>query len=471
MIALPAVGTWPGEVVRAVLLALGFFLILVTAEWWRARFHPPVEWTRKSIHLASGISAALLPWVIRSHWTALALALTIGIALAWARRHGRLTSLFGVDRASFGELYFPLGIYLLFLVSAGQSVFYLISLVTLVICDALAAVLGAAYGRHQYQVTRDRRSLEGSAVFLATAFLGVHLPLLLLTDIGPGASVLVALQLALLVTSFEAIAPGGSDNLVLPLATYYLLVKLTPQPAASVALQLGAQLAILAAMLVLARTSGFLTFSGAIAAHLVLYAAYSLGGPAWIVAPGLALAALVVMDRFHGRMLAMPRGSYDVRVIYYVSVVATLWIFVNNSFATLIPRAGGLRAGHPFFALFVGALSAALAVIAYWTFESAPRLRRRPPSYRAVAAVFLAFGTVVPVGLWALRGEAPGIELATAGLVCVLGLGTFVILRRALRKPAGSVWDLRLLAAGTLVGSLAVMPLHLGWLRIAFWSR
>ena len=92
-------------------------------------------------------------------------------------------------------------------------------------------------------VTSERRSLEGSAVFLISAFVGIHLALLLLTNIERGACVLIALQLALLVTSLEAISAGGSDNLTVPLATYYLLVMLTPKPVDSVAPQLGVELA------------------------------------------------------------------------------------------------------------------------------------------------------------------------------------------------------------------------------------
>ena len=131
-----------------------------------------------------------------------------------------------------------MGVVLLFLVGRREPVFYLISLFTLVVCDSLAALFGKAYGRHRYLVTSERRSLEGSAVFLISAFVGIHLALLLLTNIERGACVLIALQLALLVTSLEAISAGGSDNLTVPLATYYLLVNLTLRPVDRVALQL-----------------------------------------------------------------------------------------------------------------------------------------------------------------------------------------------------------------------------------------
>src|SRR5205823_13227879 len=181
--------------------------------------------------------------------------------------------------------------------------------------------LGTAYGRHLYTVGRDRKSLEGSAAFLMVTFLGVHLLLLLGTGIDRAASVLISAQIALLVTAFEAISMRGNDNLIVPLMTYYLLLKLTPQPWEKIALQLAAQLGLLLAMILLSRRTGFFTFAGAIAAHLTLYAAFSLGGPGWMVAPLLTLAGVLALPG-----IAPPRGTdpnrplHEVREVFYVSV-------------------------------------------------------------------------------------------------------------------------------------------------------
>lgn len=469
MIALLVSGGWGGEVLRAALFALGFAVVVTATETWYRRYQPPVEWTRKTLHVALGLAAATLPWVLRSHWTLLVLLAGIAIALAWARRQRLLPSLFDVERRSYGEIYFPAGIYLLFVVSTGHRVFYLVSLITLVLCDALAAVLGKSYGRHRYAVHHDQRSLEGSAVFLFTAFLGTHLPLLLLTHIDRGTCVVISLQLALLVTAFEAITTGGIDNLVLPLTTYYLLLKLTPHPSAAIGVQLAAQLGILAAMLLFARRTRYLTFGGAIAAHLVLYGAFALGGPRWLVAPTLALVALVALDRNDHRRLAAAAGGYDVHAIFYVVIVAALWLFADNSYATLVAAPGPLRTGHPFHVLFVGALAASVAVIAYWNFENAPRLRRRSAAYRGLVAATLGYGTVALLGLWALHGARLGVEMGMAALVCVLGLLANLVLRRILRPAAGSVWALRLLALSVLLATLVVLPLHLSTLGIEPW--
>jgi len=466
---LPPFGTPAGEIARATLVAATFAFIFVTAEAWRRRFHPPAEWTRKYVHFAGGVVTAFFPWLFRHHWTILALAALSAGTLGIARLTGLLGSVHAVERESKGELYFPVGVYLLFVLARGRPVFYLIALFTLIVADALAAVLGKAYGKHRYLVTSDRRSFEGAAVFLFVAFLCVHLPLLLMTDIDRGASVLIGVQLALLVACFEAISTGGNDNLILPLATYYLLLKMTPRPAAAIGLQLVVQLAILGVVLLLAWRTRFLSFSGALAAHLVLYAAFSLGGPQWVIAPALTLAALLIVDATVSRTVGVPRGGYHVMAIFYVSLVAVLLIFADNTFATLARDPGGLGAGHPFYVLFVGSLAAPLAVLAFQVTGATPRVRRQSTFRRALGSAALGLGAVAPVGLWQYRSGAFAEGLAVAGAMSGGAIALYLAGRRLLPAPPWSAWDFRLLTMSVLLATLLATPFHLRWLGVVGW--
>jgi phytol kinase len=466
---LPPFGTAAGEGVRALLLLVAFFALLVTAELWHRRAHPPGEWTRKLVHFGAGLMAAALPWILASPWTLLAVATAAGVPVLVARARGGLGSVFDVERDSLGEVYFPIAIFILFLIGRELPIFYLVALLTMVVADALAAVLGRAYGKHPYLVTTHQRSLEGSAAFLLTAFFVVHVPLLLATSIDRVACLLIAAQIALLVTSFEAIGTGGSDNLLVPLGAYYLLVKLTGKPVESIALQLAAQVLILIATVLVARRTHFLTFSGAVAAHLVLYAAFSLGGPAWIVAPALALGAAIVMEHYRIRARGTPSPGHHVAVVFYVSIVAVLLIFADNTFATLVPVPGGLGRGHPFLAPFVGSLAAAIAIVTYLSLEVMPRARRRPAPWRALVGGLIGFAVVVPLGLWAARGDSLAAELATAALSCLAALALFLGLRRAVPRPAAAGWNLRYLALAVLGATIAVMPLHFRWIGAIDW--
>jgi phytol kinase len=450
---LPPWGTPMGELARAALAGTAFLVILAIAELWQRRWASPVEWTRKFVHLAGGAVIATFPWAFRTHMTVLGLGVAMLATFAAGKRLGMLRSVTGVERHSAGERWYPVGVYLLFVVAHHEPVFWLIGLSSLVVSDTAAALLGGAYGKHAFFAAHDRKSIEGSAAFFAATFLGVHLALLLLTPIERGASVLVALQIALLVTSFEAISLGGNDNLIVPLATYYLLVKMTPQPAASIAFQLLVQLAILCAMLVVAWRTRVLSWAGALAAHLVIYAAFSLGGPAWSVAPMAALAGFVVLD---GRV-ASDGGRHQVEAVFWISIVGVVLIFLDNTFATLVPGGHPLGSGHPFAVPYVGALAAPAAILTYQYL----RLRRSAWSRPVASAVAVATGwlLVAPVSL-----AASGIiELRAHAIVvamCATALPLYIVARRIVRRRSETS-DLRLQGLAVAIAVAVWTIVHL----------
>ncbi|HEX2094646.1 MAG TPA: hypothetical protein VHG28_19735, partial [Longimicrobiaceae bacterium] len=433
------------------------------AELWRKLANPPVEWTRKAVHTGGGVIAAGFPWISASHWTVLALGAAFALILWGTRRLGLLQSVHGVARKSEGGLYYPLAIYLLFRIASPTPVFYLISILALVVSDTMAALVGTTYGRITYSVeAEDRRSLEGSAVFFLATFLGVHLPLLLLSGIGRSESVVIALQVALIVTFFEAVCLYGSDNLVVPLVTYFLLIKMTPRPAEFLAAQLGAQLVLIGVISWAALRSRVLTVSGAIGATLFFYGAFALGGPEWIVAPALALAGVLSFFLPAGRRDAPPpRGEYQVAAVFYSTVVAAGMVALNNAWETLLPVSPALARGDPLYPAFVGVLAAHLAMLAMSWREPGPEAVR---PLRRLAALATGLVWVLPAGI-AVWGEGNLVEAAAvATAICLVAFSLYASLRWCRRMPRGPVWELRLEMASSLAALAVVLPPHLLWL-------
>jgi len=451
---LPAWGTLAGELARMAVVGLAFFAILAVAELLQRRLKPPVEWTRKFVHFGGGVVAAVFPWAFSTHWTVLGLGALMLATFVVARRAGLLASVTAVERRSTGELWYPVGVYLLFVIARHQPVFWLIALSSLVVSDTAAALLGRAYGRLAFFAASDRKSVEGSAAFFVATFLGVHLALLLLTGVARDASVLIALQLALIVTSFEAISLHGNDNLVVPIATYYLLVKLTPRPAESIALELAAELAMLLVALVLAWRTRVLSWAAAIAAHLAIYAAFSLGGPAWSVAPALALAGFVTLDARSGRR----GGRHQVQAVFWVSIVGVVLIFLDNTFATLLPGRHRLSVGHPFMVPYVGALAAPAAIVAYQFLRLARAAWSRAATIAAAAGA--GWALVAPLGLAALGRAADVRALAITAAMCATAVPVYLLARRRLRRRTESA-DLRLQALAVAAAALVFTFVHL----------
>jgi phytol kinase len=465
---IPAQGTLAGEAARLALIGALAVVLLAATEMIHRRWHPPAEWTRKAVHVGGGLLAMAFPWVFGSPLTVAVLCVVVGALIAIAGRLGWLTGVKGVERKSRGEIYHPIAIALLFLLARERPIFYVVSLWTLVVADAAAALLGRSYGRHTYAVEEDRKSLEGSMIFFFVAFLGIHVPLLLFTGISREASIVVALQLALIVTCFEAISMQGADNLVVPLATYYLLLKLTPASAAGIVLQLAVQVALLTGALLLARVTHFLSWSGAVAAHLTLYAAFSLGGPAWTVAPALALAGFVRLDRRGSRDSPAPEGRHQVRGVFYASIVAVMCIALDNSFATFA-ASHVLALGHPFFVPFVAALAGQLAIgllrvrRGWWPAgEAAARAASGGTLAGSMAlSVLVGFVAVVPLSLLAVPQGRSLAAMATAAGICIASVLIYTLAYRRIRLPEGQLWELRRQAAAVATAVLIWFPAHL----------
>jgi len=294
------------EVLRGVGAGTGFLLIFAAAELWRRYGNPPAEWSRKFVHFTGGLLVLAFPWLFTSRWTVLVLVSVFSVLIWGTRRAGLLKSVHGVTRESHGSLFYPLAVVILFVIAYDQPAFYLASALALVVSDTAAALVGSAYGRTWYDIGQDRRSLEGSVSFFLVTFLAVHLTLLLMTEIDPSVSVLVAVQVAAVVTLFEGVSLHGSDNLLVPLATYHLLLRLTPESPAVIAGHTGVLVAILVLLSLPARRSRLMKASGVMAASLVFYLVYSMAGPEWMLAPALGLVGIVGM-RARGRDVPLRR--------------------------------------------------------------------------------------------------------------------------------------------------------------------
>lgn len=448
------------ELAAAAIIGGAFLAVFGIAELWRRLGDPPVEWTRKFVHFFGGLIAATFPWAFQTRTTVVGLAALFALIIWATRRVGLLQSVHGIERRSHGGLYFPVAVLAVFLLGHDQPVFYLIAILVLVVADAAAAVVGTAYGRQRYAVETDRRSIEGSVVFFLTTFLVTHLPLLLMAELDPLLSVIIAVQLAILVTQFEAISLRGNDNLVVPLATFYLLVKMTPRGVEHLAGQLLAQLAIIALIGLVAWRVRSFTFSGAIALMLFTYGAWGLGGPEWVVAPGLALLGFMAVRWIFPADVPPADGRYQVVATFYVCVVPAALFIVNNALETLIPGVPDVLRRDPLYVPFVAVAAAQLALI--FVAQLRPFGVRAPVrAGRVAGSALAAFLLVVPAGLAVgAHGLTPGGLLLSAAAVAIAVL-VYLGVSRSGGWPDHAPWNVRLQALAAALAAVVVIPLEL----------
>lgn len=427
------------DLVGAAILAGVFVALLAAAELWRRFGRPKPEWTRKLVHLGGGLTCLLFPFLVGRLWIILVLALAMTGIFTAAAKLGLLQGLHGVERRSRGAEYYPLAIFLVLVLAGERTWLYLAAVLVLAVADAFAALVGSRYGVVRYQVQDESKTLEGSLVFFLIAFLAIHLPTLLMTDLPRAVCVLAAVLVAVLVTGFEAISLGGADNLFVPMAVVVVLGKITTKPFAEVVFQNLSLLGICLGIALLVRRLPYFNVGATITIVLYAYGNWSLGSWQWAlpVFAGLVVYLLALLRSAAVRQRPLIR----VRTVARALLAPFLILVLANT-------------SGRFEALFGCYLGVSAAVLAFSLSEPLFRLgglRRRPRALGAALAAALGV-TATCVPPWLTQpAVAPSALAGIAALVLAASVGNLELEWDDGEGPRVHGWT-----AGRFVLSLAV---------------
>ncbi|MDF7799915.1 hypothetical protein P4C99_10585 [Pontiellaceae bacterium B1224] len=272
------------EILGATGLVVVFIAVIGLVEALSRKLNLEAETARKSVHLAGGLGCLLFPILISSWITVLCLAVVFAGIFYFGEKQNKLKSISSVERTSYGSLLFPVAILILFVVSNGRLWLYVSSLLVLVLADAAAALAGTRYGQTFFHTAPgERKSLEGSVMFFVVGFFSVYLPMCLLSDIPHTTCLLTALLMSLLLAGLEAVSIGGTDNLFVPLATCFLLLKLPTKPQVEIAFQCLSLIGITLGLYFTNKRHGTLRTRPLIIFILSSFAAWSLGAADWMI--------------------------------------------------------------------------------------------------------------------------------------------------------------------------------------------
>ncbi len=432
------------DLLGAAVLSGIFLALLAVAEAWRRLGDPKPEWTRKLVHLGGGLACLCFPFLVRSPWVVLALALALSGLFAFAGKIGWLKSLHGVGRSSRGAEYYPLAIFLVFLLARDRPWVYLSAVLVLAVGDAFAALIGRSYGVLRYEVEDESKTVEGSLVFLTIAFLAIHLPTLLLADLPRPTTVLAALLVALLVTGLEAISLEGADNLFVPLAVVVVLGKITTKPLAEIAFQNLSLVAICLLVALLVRRFPFFNVGASIAFILYAYGTWSLGSWLWAL-PVFAgfLCFLLVWFR-----VARPRRESQVRVRTVARALLGPLV--------LLAVANGTRAFGTFFGPYLAASAAVLAFTLAPPVVAGELVRGLSPRAGLLGVAVLATlaTSLVP---WLVQPGVPALPLLTVCALVLAGTALNHRLERRAAEPAPGWTASRFLLSLAAAGAVLVL--------------
>lgn len=203
-------------------LILAAILVVSELLWKKLKFHP--EFARKLVHITCGTFIAFLPFWVPYKWV-----MVLAVAFVIVNLINRYTTFFhaiqAVRRKSWGDVLFGVGVLAVAFFQPDPWIFAM-AILQVSLADGLAAVVGVTYGdKHgKYYLFSQPKSIAGSVMFLAAS------ALILVFGFAMSGYFVDPLQLwpalimlPLLLVCLENLAVFGADNLVLPLATLFVL--------------------------------------------------------------------------------------------------------------------------------------------------------------------------------------------------------------------------------------------------------
>ncbi len=217
-------------ILHTVYLAGAFLLLFALAELLYHRFGVRAEWTRKLVHIGTGLLTMLFPVLIDNHWLVLMLCASFAAILVGSLKWNLLKSINAIDRQSHGSLSYPAAVFVCycyydwyqkqsFCQDSGYLAFYLPILI-LAICDPLAALFGKRWPWGKYRVGHEFKSLMGSSVFFIGAFVLTFLFIRFTNNITISTVqlTLASFCMALVTSLAEGFSRRGLDNILVPLS-------------------------------------------------------------------------------------------------------------------------------------------------------------------------------------------------------------------------------------------------------------
>lgn len=214
------------DLINALILASAFLGLFSLAEILYHFVKVQAEYTRKLVHIGTGLLTLLFPVLLSNHWWVLALCSSFALILILSLRFSLLKSINAIDRESVGSLAYPVSVYCCFLafVHYEDLAFFYVPILILALCDPIAALTGKKWPLGKFTIGKNSKSLMGTGMFFGSAvfvILGIHL---IQGDHFSFKFVFEMLIIAAVSAFVEALSGRGYDNLTIPLSVLLCLL-------------------------------------------------------------------------------------------------------------------------------------------------------------------------------------------------------------------------------------------------------
>ncbi len=406
------------------LLFIAYMTLIVSLGYFRPEGKRSKYLIRKSVHMITGLAIFYLTFkVSRQTLLFLFIAGTLFSFITFFIK--RFNYIHVTGEASWGTLFYPLGILTSFLLLYNKPIYYFqVVLLFLAISDTVANIGGyRVRGNPQFSILGENKTLFGTIGFALTAF---FIALLLL----PASDTRTVFYLVLTVVCaihFEIISYKGSDNIAIPIGTalFFLVTHEQRFNAAWITFLI---LAMVLVSILLYR-SNILTKKGAFGAYLLGVYLFGILGLNWGIPVAFFFVTSVIFTRI--------RASIDRKV--EDTGQRNIWQVIANIFGAIVFSVLFLIFAQPIFKiLFMTVVAAVIADT--WASEIGPLFHKKCFSIAhwrtatsgvsggiSIAGTLAAFSGSFLVALLSWSGLLQGIDFRMVMIIAMSGfLASFV---------------------------------------------
>ncbi len=223
------------DILNTVKLSVAFLCLFAAAEILYRFLKIKVEYTRKLVHVGTGLLTLLFPVLLTSHWNVLLLCASFAAILILSLKFCFLPSVNAIKRKSWGSLCFPAAVWMSFLLmeivrnrgisTLNPMLFFYLPILVMAFCDPAAALVGRKWPIYSFRCGAGRKSVVGSGTFFLIAYFLTAALLVIFqkNDLSFALFLVVPFLVAAATTLTEAFTPSGFDNLTIPLVTMLCL--------------------------------------------------------------------------------------------------------------------------------------------------------------------------------------------------------------------------------------------------------
>lgn len=202
-----------------------FFVLFLIAELGYHYLKIPVGYTRKFVHVVTGIIVMYFPIYFKKPIDLIIICVSFFVVLSLSKRLGLISSINAINRKSRGSTLYPLVVIICYMVQyyTSKYSYFLIPILILALADPAAEFFGRKFKYKPYSFLSNEKTVSGSLGFFFVALITAGLGLYFLEDLSILILILCALVIAITTTTGEALSIKGYDNLVIPLSAMSIL--------------------------------------------------------------------------------------------------------------------------------------------------------------------------------------------------------------------------------------------------------